>query len=72
MRETPRFLIADLNVGATPKDVGQGVQPQPRELHRAHTVSERLGEPQAIFRPSEKRGAHALVEQRGQGPAPGR
>jgi hypothetical protein len=43
-----------------------------RELHRAHTVSERLGEPQAIFRPSEKRGAHAQVEQRGQRPAPGR
>lgn len=52
--------------------VGPGVQPQPRKLHRAHTVSARLGAPQVRFRPSEIRPAHGQVTQWGRSPAPGR
>ena len=57
-------------LGATEHRLGQGVQPQPSVPHPAHWVGKLPGEPQAIFRPSEKRGAHALVEQWGRSPAP--
>lgn len=50
--------------------MGQGVQPQPSKPHPAYWVGLLPGEPQVIFRPSEKRAAHGPVAQRGQSPAP--
>lgn len=57
-------------VGATPQDVGPGVQPQPGKPHPAHGVGALPGVPPANCRPSGNRSAHAPVEQRGRSHAP--
>lgn len=57
-------------VGATPQDVGPGVQPPPSKPHPAHGVGALPGEPPANCRPSGNRSAHAPVVQRGRSPAP--
>lgn len=42
-------------MGATPQDVGPGVQPQPSKPHPAHGVGALPGEPQIIRRPKRRK-----------------
>lgn len=50
--------------------MGQGGQPQPSKLRLAHQVNALPGEPQVIFRPSEKRAAHGPGDAAGAKPRP--
>ena len=57
-------------MGATPQDVGPGVQPQPSKPHPAHGVGALRGSRKQIPALNGNRSAHAPIAQRGQRPAP--